>query len=66
METGWDGGKVSTEGRIKVLEELVKIRTEKLKAVKEAFERDQRAMASILESLEADKKELEQLRKENQ
>ena len=55
---------MSTEGRISVLEKLIRIRTEKLKVVKEEWERKQRAMVSILESLEADKKELEQLKKE--
>ena len=56
---------MSTEARIKVVEELIRIRTEKLKVVKEEWERKQRAMASILESLEADKKELEQLKKDD-
>lgn len=54
---------MSREGKIKVLEELVSIRTEKLKVLKERYERDRLSMASILESLEADKKELEQLQK---
>lgn len=55
---------MSTEGKIKVLEELIAIRTEKLRVIKERYERDRLAMASIVESLEADKKELEQLKKE--
>jgi len=55
---------VSTEGRINVLEELIRIRAGKLKALKEEYEGRKRAMATILESLEADKKELEQLKKE--
>jgi len=55
------GVKVSTEGRIKVLEELIRIRTEKLKVLKVEVEGKRKSMASILESLEADKKELEQL-----
>jgi len=62
----YSGGKVSTEGSIKMLEELVRIRTEKLKVLKVEFEGKRKSMASILESLEADKKELEQLKKENQ
>ena len=62
----YSGGKVSTEGSIKMLEELVRIRTEKLKVLKVEFEGKGKAMASVLESLEADKKELEQLKKENQ
>lgn len=56
---------MSTEARIKVLEELIRIRIGKLKALKEEHERRERAITSILESLEADKKELEQLKKEN-
>jgi len=55
---------VSTEARIKVLEELIRIRTEKLKVLKVEYEGKKRAMISILESLEADKKELEHLKKE--
>ena len=57
---------MSTEGSIKMLEELVRIRTRKLKDLKVEYEGKGKAMASILESLEADKKELEQLKKENQ
>ncbi len=49
-----------------MLEELVRIRTEKLKVLKVEFEGKRKSMASILESLEADKKELEQLKKESQ
>jgi len=49
-----------------MLEELVRIRTEKLKVLKVEYEGKGKAMASIIESLEADKKELEQLKKENQ
>ena len=44
-----------------MLEELVRIRTEKLKVLKVEFEGKRKSMASILESLAADKKELEQL-----
>ena len=55
---------MSREGSIKVLEELVKIRTEKLKVLKVEFAGKGKAIASIIESLEADKKELEQLKKE--
>ena len=55
---------MSTEARIKVLEELIRIRTEKLKVLKVEYEGKKRAMISILESLEADKKELEHLKKE--
>jgi len=57
---------VSTEASIKMLEELVRIRTGKLKDLKERHESDRRSMAAILESLEADKKELKRLLKENQ
>ena len=57
---------MSTEARTKMLEELVRIRTEKLKVLKVEFEGKRKSMASILESLAADKKELEQLKKEDQ
>lgn len=53
---------MSIEGKIAVLEELIRIRTEKLKVVKERHKRDRLSMASIIESLEADKKELEELK----
>ena len=56
---------MSTEARIKMLEELVRIRTEKLKVLKVEFEGKRKSMASILESLAADKKDLEQLKKED-
>ncbi|HUV53020.1 MAG TPA: hypothetical protein VMW64_08105 [Dehalococcoidia bacterium] len=52
---------MSTEGKIKVVEELIRIRIGKLKALKEEHERRERSITSILESLAADKKELEQL-----
>ena len=55
---------MSTEARIKVLEELIRIRTGKLKVLNVEFEGKRKSMASILASLEADKKELEQLKKE--
>ena len=54
---------MSTEASIKMLEELVRIRTGKLKDLKERYESDRRSMAAILESLEADIKDLEQLKK---
>ena len=56
---------MSTEARIKVLEELIRIRTGKLKVLKVEFEGKRKSMASILESLAADKKDLEQLKKED-
>ena len=55
---------MSTEGSINVLEELIRIRTEKLKVLKVEFEGKRKSLASIIESLEADRKELEQLKKE--
>lgn len=57
---------MSIEGRISVLEELVRIRTGKLKDLKVEYEGKRKSMAAILEALEVDKKELERLRKENQ
>ncbi len=57
---------MSTEGSIKMLEELVRIRTGKLRDLKVEYEGKGKSMASILEALEADKKELERLKKENQ
>ena len=56
---------MSTEARIKVLEELIRIRTGKLKVLNVEFEGKRKSMASILESLAADKKDLEQLKKED-
>ena len=57
---------MSIEVKIAMLEELVRLRTDRLRDLKERHERDRLSMASILESLEADKKELEQLKKEGE
>ncbi len=55
---------MSIEVKIEMLEELIAIRTGRLKDLKERYESVRKSMASILESMEADKKELEQLKKE--
>ena len=55
------GTDMSNEGRRKVLEECIRLDTERLKTLKEEIEVRKKGMANIVDCLERDKKALKEL-----